>query len=446
MVEGGMKRTASPTRAISPPPLRRRVESTVNSMCRTVLVIWSDGTNLPAEKSVASFFTPTSQKKPEPITWRVLEAGLVIGKYLPEKSSTLPSKNRKIAAFDLDSTFIKTASGNVFPKSATDWKWWDTTVPGKVKELSSDGFQIVLFSNQKKVSLKKEKAGDSKSLSNFKEKLTAIMTQLDLPMSVYAATGDTEYRKPRPGMWKEFSEDFDLDVVGVDLAKSVYVGDAAGRPGDHSATDRGFAVNVGIPFKTPEEYFLGRDPEPVSGLFDPKDFLEVEPESPFERKHLIELVLFCGSPGSGKSSYFWKNLQPLGYERVNQDILKSRPKCLKVAKEFLEAKKSVVVDNTNADPETRKYWTDLAKELSIPIRLIHFLSSPELCKHNAAVRAANKTLNPESRTSLPGIAFGDFKRRYREPTLEEGFEDIHPVPFRFVGDEAAKEIWSQYWV
>ena len=47
---------------------------------------------------------------------------------------------------------------------------------------------------------------------------------------------------------------------------------------------------------------------------------------------------------------------------------------------------------------------------------------------------------------MPGIAFGDFKRRYREPTLEEGFEDIHPVPFRFVGDEAAKEIWSQYWV
>lgn len=54
--------------------------------------------------------------------------------------------------------------------------------------------------------------------------------------------------------------------------------------------------------------------------------------------------------------------------------------------------------------------------------------------------------NPESRASLPGIAFADYKRRYQEPTLDEGFEDIHPVPFRFVGDEEAKRIWGQYWV
>ena len=50
---------------------------------------------------------------------------------------------------------------------------------------------------------------------------------------------------------------------------------------------------------------------------------EIDLRIAFERKHPLELVLFCGSPGSGKSSYFWKNLQPLGYERVNQDILKS---------------------------------------------------------------------------------------------------------------------------
>jgi bifunctional polynucleotide phosphatase/kinase len=43
----------------------------------------------------------------------------------------------------------------------------------------------------------------------------------------------------------------------------------------------------------------------------------------FARKHPLELVIFCGSPGSGKSTYFWKILEPLGYERVNQDNLGS---------------------------------------------------------------------------------------------------------------------------
>lgn len=54
--------------------------------------------------------------------------------------------------------------------------------------------------------------------------------------------------------------------------------------------------------------------------------------------------------------------------------------------------------------------------------------------------------NPESRTSLPGIAFGDFARRFEKPTLAEGFEDIIPVTFRFQGDEEAKKLWTQYWV
>lgn len=33
--------------------------------------------------------------------------------------------------------------------------------------------------------------------------------------------------------------------------------------------------------------------------------------------------MFCGSPGAGKSTFYWTHLEPLGYERINQDILKS---------------------------------------------------------------------------------------------------------------------------
>lgn len=54
--------------------------------------------------------------------------------------------------------------------------------------------------------------------------------------------------------------------------------------------------------------------------------------------------------------------------------------------------------------------------------------------------------NPEARQSLPGIAFGDYARRYRAPTLEEGFEDIIPVEFQFQGTDEEKKLWGQYWV
>jgi len=50
-----------------------------------------------------------------------------------------------------------------------------------------------------------------------------------------------------------------------------------------------------------------------------------------------------GSPGAGKSTFYRRNLEPLGFERVNQDALKTKDKCLKVADSLLEDGKSVTV-------------------------------------------------------------------------------------------------------
>jgi bifunctional polynucleotide phosphatase/kinase len=39
-------------------------------------------------------------------------------------------------------------------------------------------------------------------------------------------------------------------------------------------------------------------------------------------------------------------------------------------------------------------------------------------------------LNPEKRTMLPRVAFTGFAARYKEPTLQEGFQDITKVEFK----------------
>ncbi|KAI2293554.1 DNA kinase/phosphatase Pnk1, partial [Ophidiomyces ophidiicola] len=431
---------------------------------------------------VHDFFKPASKKpKVQKIAWRIIDNSCLVGKYASEPNANteeiVTPKKKPVAVFDLDHTLIKTKSGNTFPRDANDWVWWDAQVPRKLKELHSDGYQVVILSNQKKVLLKhtkKSALGEPKSLSIFKDKAGSIMRALDVPLSVYAATEYDEYRKPRIGMWNMMLDDYDLNMEGaMDLQGSVFVGDAAGRPGDHSCVDRNFATNVGIAFKTPEEFFRGEAAQAVE-VFDPRKLIQTEtngqPAIEFTKPPGQELVIFCGSPGAGKSTFYWKYLEPLGYERVNQDILKTvsmellvyavtrilqymletvvRPKCLKVASEYLQAGKYVAVDNTNANVETREHWISMAKEHKVPIRCVYFSTPQDICNHNNAVRAANsklESINPENRTFLPPVAFRDFLRRFEEPQLSEGLQEIIRVDFLFEGDAAAKQAWSQHW-
>ena len=99
------------------------------------------------------------------MTWRIVKKSLLIGKYKPGVASSGYDepyvKRRKIAAFDFvclpiqliyvagcqvmltniwqDSTLIRTSSGNVFGRDASDWQWWHISVPGTLKALYNDG-------------------------------------------------------------------------------------------------------------------------------------------------------------------------------------------------------------------------------------------------------------------------------------------------------------------
>lgn len=110
-------------------------------------------------------------------------------------------------------------------------------------------------------------------------------------------------------------------------------------------------MNLGIGFYSPEEYFLGETARDFTHSFKPADHLiedsspttPLSSDPPFDPSTEQEILVFCGSPGAGKSTFFRRYLQPLGYGRVNQDLLKTRPKCVAAAKEFLKEGKSVAI-------------------------------------------------------------------------------------------------------
>jgi bifunctional polynucleotide phosphatase/kinase len=167
-----------------------------------------------------------------------------------------------------------------------------------------NSYLVAIVSNQGGISLKpdpKTVKSDQKRLADFKAKVSAVLSQLDIPISIYAATARDQYRKPRTGTWHEILDDYDLDgASSVDLENSLFVGDAGGREAvvggvkDHSCVDRlvvhftmwcwcqdillritrDFAANVGIPFHTPEEYFLGEEPRLFTRNFDPTLYMK----------------------------------------------------------------------------------------------------------------------------------------------------------------------------
>lgn len=113
----------------------------------------------------------------------------------------------------------------------------------------SSRYLLAVLSNQGGISLRpdpKTVKSDQKRLADFKGKVSTVLSQLDLPVTVYAATGRDEYRKPRVGMWRELLEDYDLERAEmIDLEKSFFIGDAGGREAvagltvkDHSCVDR----------------------------------------------------------------------------------------------------------------------------------------------------------------------------------------------------------------
>nr|CAH7758203.1 unnamed protein product [Callosobruchus chinensis] len=330
----------------------------------------------------------------------------------------------KVAAFDIDGTIIKTKSGAKFPKDFNDWVFFLSDIPQRLQKLSDDGYKIVFFTNQSGV------GNNQVKVNEFKEKINNILKKISIPVQVLIATGKSIYRKPAPGMWNYLQNEKN-DGIEINKKESFYVGDAAGRDKvpsrkykDHSCVDRLFALNIGLKFYTPEEFFLKQKPEPhkMPG-FDPKSLPGGRfPEANFSSPNVILMV---GGPGSGKSHFCKNYLVPKGYVHVSRDKLGTWQKCVKQLEEALKNNKNVVVDNTNMDKESRARFVEVAKKYNADCRCFLMTTDISHSKHNNRFRELTDTTH----VPVTDIIINSLKNSYQEPEQSEGFKDIIRVPF-----------------
>lgn len=368
---------------------------------------------------------PSHQPSSTQNSWEEIDDGKLY--VFTSKGVTASSK---IAGYDVDGTIITTKSGRVFPKDCDDWQLAFNEVPGVIKEIVTQGFKVVFFTNQAGVSNGKVQIRD------LKRKLENIVSKLNVPVQIFVSTGKGLYRKPVTGSWEVLTKQKN-DGIPIELNESFYCGDAAGRPEkkeikrkkDHSCADRLFALNVGIKFFTPEEHFQRKPAQDwIKPEFDPTN-LKILPFTIPDFATLFkteqEAIVMVGYPASGKSYFAKQYLETRGYVYINRDTLKTWQKCVAVLEDTLKQGKSAVIDNTNPDRESRKRYVDACKKHKVPVRCFLMLTSDKQSRHNNTFR---EIVDP-SHAVISEMVFNGYKSKFQEPNLSEGFAQIVRVNF-----------------
>jgi len=371
----------------------------------------------------------------------------------------------KILGMDLDWTIIKPIKGKIFPIDENDWEFINNKI-SQIKMYISRGYKFVIFTNQ--LGLLTGKRGLI-TIEQFKTRWDDIYNTFKTMYnieSVYLIVSlhDDFYRKSATAMW-EFVETHLNNNIKVNRNSSLYVGDMAGRKGDYAYTDLMFSMNLGVQFMVPEVFYgdatgklasnqtpkLIKDLEKDHKIFNARKYLEDDKEITKNHKNNYEtikmikkylennendkemdnknekiLILYVGSPASGKS-HFLKNYLP-DFKRtilyMSQDTFNGTPaKFIKTISQHMDATTDIgniiVIDNTNGTIKTREKYISLAHNKGYKVMVIYFDTPKEICMHLNALRTKINNIHTELNT-IPGSIKDDKddsendKRDYKE--------------------------------
>ena len=168
-------------------------------------------------------------------------------------------KNKKVLFIDLDGTLVKTITGSSHPVGVWDVKL-RLEVFSQIKSLFSSLTHLFVVTNQ---------GGIEKGYVNpdsFEKKFEWVLGCLSDWMKgdkvrelivggAVCPTNDEKYyrRKPNTGMLQDLVDHF-FPNGGIEKQDMVMIGDASGKEGDFSDSDRKTAENMGIDYIDVEEF------------------------------------------------------------------------------------------------------------------------------------------------------------------------------------------------
>ena len=337
-----------------------------------------------------------------------------------------PTNDTKIKVIfaDLDHTLITPKGKYVFPKSIDDWKWKNDAIVPKLKEMYNDmGYEIVIVSNQKKMS------GDE-----VRKKAKMIYDDLQIPFVFIAGHSDLYYRKPQLGLWEVLIEYIFNDINNIDKS-SIFLGD--------SIADLYFARNTNLKFIHTDMFFKGIPNEEFAKIEDKKHPMiewvsdKVQNIIPHPNPPLKHLVIMVGSPASGKSFYS-RNLEKSGFLRINKDDMKSDKIIQKEFYAGIKEGKNIVIDGTNPTKEWRSKWISVAKAataatyhvtivwLKFPMPVVEFLDNYRIA------------VNKNQETHVPAVGMRVYYKKLEEPSQSECDSLIE---IKTINDSKMLSIW-----
>lgn len=169
--------------------------------------------------------------------------------------------DKTVLFIDLDGTLIKTASGRTFPEDCTDFVI-RKEVLDKIARRMPNLFWVGIVTNQGGIpQFVSKRDFETKFeciiqfvgsyLVNRMPKFSSIKTSV-IVSGLYCVSTDKDNkdRKPNIGMLEHLQEYFGEN----DKSQMIMIGDASGKPGDFSDSDKKCAENFGIDYLDVEDF------------------------------------------------------------------------------------------------------------------------------------------------------------------------------------------------